>query len=121
MQHDIYSLGVCLLEIGMWETFVTYDSPEGEAQRSKALCLDKDELELSNASALKDHLVTLSRSSKLTAKMGTKYSEVVEMCLTCLDEGNVYFGDGQEFQDDGVSVGVRYIKKVLGAINGISL
>lgn len=69
-----------------------------------------------------DHLVALSRSSKLMAKMGTKYSKVVEMCLTCLDEGNVYFGDQQEFQDDdGVSVGARYIEKVLGAINGIYL
>ena len=123
MQHDIYSLGVCLLEIGMWETFVTYGKPEGgEAQRSKALCLAEDEPELSSASALKDHLVALSRSSKLTAKMGTKYSKVVEMCLTCLDEENVYFGDQEEFEDDdGVSVGLRYIEKVLGAINGISL
>jgi serine/threonine protein kinase len=25
MQHDIYSLGVCLLEIGLWEPLVTYD------------------------------------------------------------------------------------------------
>lgn len=24
MQHDIYSLGVCLLEIGIWESFVKY-------------------------------------------------------------------------------------------------
>ncbi|KAM7184070.1 hypothetical protein V8F33_013220 [Rhypophila sp. PSN 637] len=122
MQHDIYSLGVCLLEIGMWEPFVIYDSPEGAAQRSNALCVAKDELEFFDASALKDHLVALSRSSVLTAKMGTKYSKVVEMCLTCLDEGNMYFGDQQEFQDeDGVSVGVRYIEKVLGALNGISL
>jgi len=122
MQHDIYSLGVCLLEIGMWETFVTYDNPEGGTQGSKALCLAKGEPELSSASALKDHLVALSRSSKLTAKMGTQYSKVVEMCLTCLDEDNVYFGDQEEFEDDeGVSVGLRYIEKVLGAINGISL
>ena len=26
MQHDIYSLGVCLLEIGMWESFVSYEN-----------------------------------------------------------------------------------------------
>lgn len=24
MQHDIYSLGVCLLEIGLWEPLVKY-------------------------------------------------------------------------------------------------
>ncbi|KAI0515147.1 hypothetical protein F5B22DRAFT_204059 [Xylaria bambusicola] len=25
MQHDIYSLGVCLLEIGLWQSFIEYD------------------------------------------------------------------------------------------------
>ena len=28
MQHDIYSLGVCLLEIGIWQSFATYDANE---------------------------------------------------------------------------------------------
>ncbi|UKZ57484.1 hypothetical protein TrVGV298_011341 [Trichoderma virens] len=28
MQHDIYSLGVCLLEIGLWESFISYEKPE---------------------------------------------------------------------------------------------
>jgi hypothetical protein len=122
MQHDIYSLGVCLLEIGMWESFVTYDGPGDKAQPSKALCLTEDGAERRNAFAMKDHLVSLCQSSALRAKMGTKYSKVVEMCLTCLDEGNMYFGNEQEFQDeDGVLVGVRYIEKVLGAINDISL
>ncbi|KAK0722600.1 hypothetical protein B0T26DRAFT_851585 [Lasiosphaeria miniovina] len=122
MQHDIYSLGVCLLEIGMWEKFVTYDGPDGAARPSKALGLARDGLELHNASELKDHLVALSCSSALRAKVGTKYSKVVEMCLTCLDEDNMYFGDNREFQDeDGVSVGVRFIEKVIGVINDISI
>jgi len=52
--------------------------------------------------------------------MGTKYSKVVETCLTCLDEDNVRFGDEREFQDeDGVAVGVRYIEKILALINAV--
>ena len=34
MQHDIYSLGVCLLEIGLWESFVLYScDPERNHQQ----------------------------------------------------------------------------------------
>jgi hypothetical protein len=120
MQHDIYSLGVCLLEIGMWETFVVYDSSGAAAQPSVALGLAEDRRELQSAAALKDHLVAMSRGRALRAKMGTRYSKVVEMCLTCLDDDNVHFGDEREFQDeDGVAVGVRYIEKVLGMINAV--
>ena len=49
----------------------------------------------------------------LPLDMGTRYAEVVETCLTCLDEGNADFGDEAEFQDrDGILVAVRYIEKV---------
>lgn len=121
MQHDIYSLGVCLLEIGLWESLVAYN-PDGAAQPSTALSLTEDRSQLKNPNILKEHLVTLSRSNMLRAKMGTKYSEVVETCLTYLDEDNLDFGDEREFQDeDGVAVGVRYIEKVLGILNSISL
>jgi hypothetical protein len=30
MQHDIYSLGVCLLEIGLWEPLVEYPEDGGQ-------------------------------------------------------------------------------------------
>lgn len=51
-----------------------------------------------------------------------KYSKVVEACLTCLDKDNVDFGDEDEFADgDGVVVGVRYIEKVLGALDQVSM
>jgi serine/threonine protein kinase len=120
MQHDIYSLGVCLLEIGLWEPFVVYGT-NGIAQPSPALALTEDRSEFQDPPALKDHLVALSRSTRLRGKMGTKYSKVVETCLTCLDEDNVDFGDDQAFQDeDGVEVGARYIEKILGLLNAVS-
>ncbi|OIW34979.1 hypothetical protein CONLIGDRAFT_588619 [Coniochaeta ligniaria NRRL 30616] len=119
MQHDIYSLGVCLLEIGLWESFITYGN-DGAAQPSPAMALAEDRSQLKDPSALKDHLVTLSRSKRLRGKMGTKYSKVVETCLTCLDKDNVDFGDEEAFQDeDGVEVGARYIEKILDMLNGV--
>jgi hypothetical protein len=109
MQHDIYSLGVCLLEIGLWTSLVSY---EEQICPSKALGLRTDSPELYDPDLIKNHLVSIARK-KLPMVMGTRYTEVVETCLTCLDEDNVDFGDEQEFQDeDSILVGVRYIEKV---------
>jgi hypothetical protein len=33
MQHDIYSLGVVLLEIGLWTSFALYDLKEESSSR----------------------------------------------------------------------------------------
>jgi len=122
MQHDIYSLGVCLLELGLWESFIEY-GPDGTAQPTSALAAGEDLATLLKAPvALKEHLAALSRSRNLTARLGTKYSKVVETCLTCLDDDNPDFEHEQEFQDeDGLPVGVRYIEKVLGILNGITI
>jgi serine/threonine protein kinase len=112
MQHDIYSLGVCLLELGMWQSFVDYGSTEPGPRPSATLRLSPENPELHNADLLKNHLLTLARSV-LPRRIGTKYSKVVETCLTCLDPENVDFGDEREFQDaDGILVGVRYVEKV---------
>lgn len=70
-------------------------------------------MELKNPYTLKEHLVALCRSNALRARIGTKYAQVVETCLTCLDEENPDFGDEREFQDeDRVKVGMRYIEKI---------
>lgn len=121
MQHDIYSLGVCLLEMGLWKSFIVYGT-DGSASPSSALGFANDEAILKNPHMLKEHLVALCRSNMLKARMGSKYSRVVETCLTCLDEDNLDFGNVEEFQDgDGVEVGVRYIEKVVDILEGISL
>lgn len=97
MQHDIYSLGVCLLEIGLWESFVSSDI-QTHFSADKGL--------------LKDQYITLAKE-KLPIKMGEKYTKVVVNCLSCLDKTNEDFGDESEFEDDdGILIGVKYIEKV---------
>ena len=109
MQHDIYSLGVCLLEIGMWESFVCYN--DVGANTSGALEADMFSIE-SGDLLLKDHLVALAKRH-LPKRIGERYCQVVVNCLTCLDKDNADFGDRSEFEDgDGVLIGVRYIQKV---------
>lgn len=118
MQHDIYSLGVCLLELGLWKSFIEYPVIDGATtpQWSSILGMptDLDPLQavLYLCSDAKERLVSLAQD-ELPQYMGTKYTDIVVTCLTCLDHDNENFGDEKEFQDeDGISIGVRYIEKV---------
>jgi len=99
MQHDIYSLGVCLLEIGLWSSLVRYEFCRGSPN------------EFDHAENIKSRLLSLV-IEELPGKMGTKYAKIVESCFTCLDLGNEDFVEDPELQEDGVAVAVRYIKKV---------
>lgn len=115
MQHDIYSLGVCLLEIGLWEPLVIYKNKDMALPRNGARpqALRASFLQHGGHSYFfKDQLLALARG-ELQRRMGTRYSDVVVTCLTCLDPENGDFGAEAEFQDeDGIEVGVRYIEKV---------
>jgi hypothetical protein len=114
MQHDIYSLGVCLLEIGLWESFVTYHDESSDPLPSTLLTVlnDPEKDEIKKALRVKDALVDLAKQ-RLPSRIGDKYTEIVVTCLTCLDESNTDFGDSSEFEDaDGVLIGVRFIEKV---------
>ncbi|KAI4939210.1 uncharacterized protein J4E92_000494 [Alternaria infectoria] len=117
MRHDIYSLGVCLLEIGLWSSFVEYDPATSARSLSQQLTTqsgkDREIVSASLRDPTKDVFIALARY-RLPGSMGDMYAEVVETCLTCLDRGNLDFGDGEAFEDeDGIRVGARYIEKVL--------
>jgi len=116
MQHDIYSLGVCLLEVGLWDSFVIYSDEGRNPLPSPTLGLTLENPELKKRSLMKDHLVSLARHT-LPRLMGSRYAKIVETCLTCLDENNADFGDEGDFQDaDGILIAVRYIEKVLPSL-----
>lgn len=82
MQHDIYSLGVCLLEIGLWQSLVDRNGDITNVLRR--LRTDKDSQKRLRPEVIKERLIDLSRN-ELKASMGDIYSKVVETCLTCLD------------------------------------
>jgi hypothetical protein len=108
IQHDIYSLGVCLLEIGLWRSLVAYDDPDG----SPSLAITTASFPDIGNRDLKDVLVTLA-TNVLPQRIGNKFAQVVVNCLTCMDESNRDFGGKEGFQDeDGVLIGVKYIEKV---------
>lgn len=133
MQHDIYSIGVCLLEIGMWQSLVTpeqgslpspasildiYDKKKYAVQGPNGNRIEVPEVvsyyptDSGGAQLVQNTLIRLAKTH-LPSRMGDKYTGVVVNCLTCLDADNTDFGDPIEFEDeDGIAVGVRYIEKV---------
>ncbi len=146
MQHDIYSLGVCLLEIGLWKSLVWYPKREagddvlvgaaatlGEGVPAAApvpgfaLALsppltDKifERAHVGNRTEwVKEGLLAMA-TTLLPARMGDMYTRIVKTCLTCLDEGNDDFGVvGEEGEVNGVTVGVRFVEKILAEMGEI--
>lgn len=116
MQHDIYSLGVVLLEIGLRISFVA--PSDGNAlpaphQEIRVSDIHSDKDERGHAKSLKKRFTDLA-AQRLPAQMGQIYTDVVLSCLKCLDRNNEAFGDQGDLEDeDGIEVGVRYIEKVL--------
>jgi len=123
MQHDIYSLGVCLLEIGIGSSLIISEgkadsgdiSEENVSEPSHLLqgAIDpsvKDQKR--KAFEMKRWLVTMSKE-QLPRRMGRRYAELVVTCLTCLDKKDNSFGVESDFFDEnGILVGVRFIEKV---------
>lgn len=130
MQHDIYSLGVCLLEIGLWEPFVEYTTEaefHGPPQAKfgklyyefRSWSNRKGERASFSALAfqLKDYLVELAHT-RLSPRMGDRYAQIVVSCLTCLDDDNEDFGSGVESDD---FIAAQFIEKILKTLHNIAL
>jgi hypothetical protein len=128
MQHDIYSLGVCLLEIGLWQSFVSYQNHDGEmvpvAGAALGLNLSDEDFAMAHLGTtvgIKDHMISLAKEC-LPPRLGDMYTHIVLACLTCLDDGNKAFGSQKDMQDEhGIVVGVRFVETILASVNEISV
>lgn len=119
--HDIYSLGVCLLEVGLWESLIVTKMDSDDA--SELTLSDRYlgmaiELRLVEPDALMEFLtkprtvmkvlVALAERS-LPQRMGTKYAHVVVACLTCFDQGlREEPGEELDFERNSTSVALRF-------------
>ncbi|KAL8969165.1 MAG: hypothetical protein Q9183_002123 [Haloplaca sp. 2 TL-2023] len=122
MQHDVYSLGVCLLEIGIWQSLIVPGAP---ARPGQLLHID-EQLRMKNqlraAKEIKGVLVAMAQSL-LPALMGISYTDIVLSCLTCLDSDatNLFASEKDLYDEDGILVGVAFIEKILTKIEAISI
>ncbi|KAK4495371.1 hypothetical protein PRZ48_013702 [Zasmidium cellare] len=100
--HDVYSLGVCLLEIGLWTDM-----------------LDEDWKELHDAHPRERPGMLKSYAEEfLPVEMGTAYRDIV---LDCLGGVEGSFVDAVEQARDGRQVGMGYIKVVLDGLGAIAV
>ena len=117
MQHDVYSLGVCLLEIGLWKSFVTYGNASTDITVnvpgiSEAAVQLSAHDKKKRSYEVKRKLADLAKS-ELPSRMGERFAAVVVSCLTCLDkDSDLGSVDALLEDDNGIILGVNYIQKV---------
>ena len=139
MGHDIYSLGVSLLTIGLWEPLVS--SMEGakfpcEKYINTAVRLgsvkSEDLLPLKSPpgetgeESIKRLIWTLTRpltiqqtlqelaAHELPSRMGVQFTRIVTSCLSCLEGLEGGFGDAKIFEENNKqAIGVKFNEKVL--------
>lgn len=112
MQHDIYSLGVCLLELGLNKSFVLDPGSAGRAHSDVSLSQFQNKEDERKTWMLKERLQSIAMS-ELASTIGERYSNVVMSCLSCLDNGDVRFGDKDDFDDaHDILVSIRFMETV---------
>jgi serine/threonine protein kinase len=138
MGHDIYSLGVCMLEVLLWDPLVTtgeHDLQETSISRSYRTIFDQYEQSqgIQEETADMERLVrdpnavqrTLVRMNKalVPAAAGIRMRDVVSQCLMYLDGEDILgcFKVSQEREDKDVAVGfvdtvLKDILRVMSAV-----
>lgn len=125
MGHDIYSLGVCLLEISLWEPLILVGAENRmcELFRDTAVALEcvttQEALSTRKLTAprvLQKVMVNLA-GQQVPQRMGTLFANFIIACLTCLEGG---MGEVKVFECNSVEAGVRFHEMVVSTFSGIS-
>jgi hypothetical protein len=119
MIHDVYSLGVVLLEVGLWESFVQW-SAEG-----RRVISSPDILELLDGGGrrLKSEIYSKHvkatflemAKSRLPQRMGQKYTNIV---LSCLEGTIARVDDIDEIHE---KLGIGYINQVVSQLEKLQI
>ncbi|TGJ76810.1 hypothetical protein E0Z10_g10829 [Xylaria hypoxylon] len=111
MHHDIFSLGVLLLEMAFWASFQDRGSQLGKR-------VWKDGTTLRSPGELKSVYLSLA-SGAVPRLMGQKYADAVAACLTGLQS------EGRSVKDledsDGIVVGTKYVTAIIKKLEEISI
>lgn len=125
--HDIYSLGVCLLEIGLGESLIVLDEEDepslSELFQNEVIKLQLLAAENANRSCRslkpRDWAKVLCNLSKteLGTRMGQEYSAIVQQCLECIEQG---FDTIHNFQNQVNKVSTVFQNVVLHPLEKLS-
>ncbi len=133
MAHDIYSIGVILLEIGLWRSFIKWNDIKEEfsidehvLQDGKTIVRRMKERRPRAGEDLKKLYQSIAEQ-ELPCVMGESFCKVVLRCLNIVEEG---LGEGEVWEngaggvDEGhkeQTVGLKYIRAVLDGLEGIHI
>lgn len=129
--HDIYSLGVCLLEIGLWDALIQ-TSVIGEPRVSDLFRaaanvkgeapLNDEQLEakINKPTQVKNILLQLA-DENLPQKMGIGYHRLVVSCLTGLDVPSGFGPDVDFLAMNKVEQGVVFKELVLSYVTELAI
>ena len=128
MLHDIYSLGVVLLEIGLWQSLVEWNEEEkcyifapfltdlvvGATKDGKTMRADHRALKV------KERLVEMAKIW-LPPSMGDTYTKVVVACLEVMEGGMITLNDFERPNEEMDRVGTAYIKYVVSKLENLKV
>lgn len=101
MQHDIYSLGVCLLEIGVGRSLIcSVPDTALKPVPEPSIAADPSIKGLRKRAFETKRALVKMASEQLPPKKGRKFADTVVTCLTCLDKTQNSFGDEKDFFDE---------------------
>ncbi|KAI5843086.1 hypothetical protein DFP73DRAFT_95486 [Morchella snyderi] len=103
MDHDVYSLGVCLLEIALWKSFVVYDEAGVNPRAHPAM----ERLTAMNGWEVRNELVKMAKEL-IPLRLGSMFMEVTVACL-------------QGLESSEMSPEINFIENILGKLDQISL
>jgi hypothetical protein len=123
--HDIYSLGVVLLELGLWEPLVQVQRNGTQSQyrlhRGFPDLLEEGNLDRGvRAWNAKERLVNIA-TEWLPPRMGEAYTEVVVACLNVGEGGIVNMPDFDRERPDENALTTAYIKYVVSRLEGLKV
>ncbi|PVH97477.1 hypothetical protein DM02DRAFT_684921 [Periconia macrospinosa] len=111
--HDIYSLGVCLLEIGLWEPFFISNNTttlsalykEVAVQQGFVKKIHADQIEQLTWPAIVPKVLLFLAQHVVPQRMGFAFSQLIVACLTCLEGG---MGDPECFKKSRPEAATRF-------------
>lgn len=132
--HDIYSLGVCMLELLLWDPLVSYDGAGGsrlsEAYQT-AFCdkrfdvdveiplegeVDLAALFTQDANKTKETIIEIAETS-LALPAGDRLANLVCRCLTCLDPVPMYGGSRFHDGDNKYQISEAFSQEIFSDLN----
>jgi serine/threonine protein kinase len=115
MFHDVYSLGVVLLEVGLWKSFVVWkDGTRLVSWSGLEDLISRDTLNPKTISSDVQTRFIEKAKNLLPGKMGRRYTDVVITCLS----GSFQDGVEDELQ---AKLGLGYIKNVAARLENIQV